>query len=373
MDLDLVLDEGGGAFYGPKISVQARDAIGRTWQMSTIQVDFQAAAALRPPVRRRRQRAPPADHDPPGAVRVDRAVLRRAASSTTPAPSRRGWRRCRCGCSACATTTTRTPLRIADRLRAEGFRADVVGRRRAARRPHPQGQAREAARTCSWSATTTSTPAPSASTPRGSERPSGTCPSTTSSTACGAEVDVRDRRDRRSTASTGCGRGGGRRTWPTTRPASPTPAHRGRLGVHAASSAVGAARRGDRHRVAGRAVLRHPQPLPVRHRAPAGDAVPGGGASSRTSTDDEHAELWATVRDAVAAVTARLRPRRRERRRQPRRGRRRRRARPPPRPRAARGGAADSNFMTAVAETRVLPEALPVTWRKLARRLARRT
>jgi threonyl-tRNA synthetase len=41
MDLDLVMDEGGGAFYGPKISVQARDAIGRTWQMSTIQVDFQ--------------------------------------------------------------------------------------------------------------------------------------------------------------------------------------------------------------------------------------------------------------------------------------------------------------------------------------------
>jgi threonyl-tRNA synthetase len=41
MDLDLVMDEGGGSFYGPKISVQARDAIGRTWQMSTIQMDFQ--------------------------------------------------------------------------------------------------------------------------------------------------------------------------------------------------------------------------------------------------------------------------------------------------------------------------------------------
>jgi threonyl-tRNA synthetase len=40
-DLELVMDEGGGAFYGPKISVQARDAIGRTWQMSTIQLDFQ--------------------------------------------------------------------------------------------------------------------------------------------------------------------------------------------------------------------------------------------------------------------------------------------------------------------------------------------
>jgi threonyl-tRNA synthetase len=39
--LELILDEGGAAFYGPKISVQAKDAIGRTWQMSTIQVDFQ--------------------------------------------------------------------------------------------------------------------------------------------------------------------------------------------------------------------------------------------------------------------------------------------------------------------------------------------
>jgi threonyl-tRNA synthetase len=39
--LDLVPDPGGAAFYGPKISVQAKDAIGRTWQLSTIQVDFQ--------------------------------------------------------------------------------------------------------------------------------------------------------------------------------------------------------------------------------------------------------------------------------------------------------------------------------------------
>ena len=38
--LNLVMDPGGAAFYGPKISVQAKDAIGRTWQMSTIQVDF---------------------------------------------------------------------------------------------------------------------------------------------------------------------------------------------------------------------------------------------------------------------------------------------------------------------------------------------
>src|SRR5580700_4097453 len=39
--LELVADPGGAAFYGPKISVQAKDAIGRTWQLSTIQVDFQ--------------------------------------------------------------------------------------------------------------------------------------------------------------------------------------------------------------------------------------------------------------------------------------------------------------------------------------------
>jgi threonyl-tRNA synthetase len=39
--LEMVIDEGGGAFYGPKISVQARDAIGRTWQLSTLQLDFQ--------------------------------------------------------------------------------------------------------------------------------------------------------------------------------------------------------------------------------------------------------------------------------------------------------------------------------------------
>jgi threonyl-tRNA synthetase len=38
--LELVDDPGGAAFYGPKISVQTRDAIGRTWQMSTIQLDF---------------------------------------------------------------------------------------------------------------------------------------------------------------------------------------------------------------------------------------------------------------------------------------------------------------------------------------------
>ncbi|WP_068257127.1 threonine--tRNA ligase [Janibacter corallicola] len=42
--LELVPDPGGAAYYGPKVSVQARDAIGRTWQMSTIQYDFNQPA-----------------------------------------------------------------------------------------------------------------------------------------------------------------------------------------------------------------------------------------------------------------------------------------------------------------------------------------
>lgn len=44
--LDLVPDPGGAAFYGPKISVQVKDAIGRTWQMSTIQYDFNQPAGF---------------------------------------------------------------------------------------------------------------------------------------------------------------------------------------------------------------------------------------------------------------------------------------------------------------------------------------
>jgi threonyl-tRNA synthetase len=42
--LELVPDPGGAAFYGPKISVQVRDALGRSWQMSTIQLDFNMPA-----------------------------------------------------------------------------------------------------------------------------------------------------------------------------------------------------------------------------------------------------------------------------------------------------------------------------------------
>ena len=110
-----------------------------------------------------------ADHDPPRPVRLGRAVLRRAASSTTPARSRRGWRRCRCGCCRCATTTTPTPTRLVDRLQGRG----LPGRRRSTpTRRSATASARPSARscpTCSWSATTTSSNGTVGVNPRGGE------------------------------------------------------------------------------------------------------------------------------------------------------------------------------------------------------------
>ena len=107
------LDEGGGAFYGPKISVQARDAIGRSWQLSTIQLDFQELpGALRPPLRRRRQRAAHPGHDPPRPLRCRSSGSSPSCSSTTRARSRHGSPPCRSRCCPSPTAITRTPFRI---------------------------------------------------------------------------------------------------------------------------------------------------------------------------------------------------------------------------------------------------------------------
>ena len=118
--LELVLDPGGGAFYGPKISVQARDAIGRTHQMSTIQLDFQTPQRFDATYVARRQRAHAPDHDPPRALRLGRAIhgdparaLRRQHADLAHVPSRSA-------SSACATTTTPTRFDVADDARARG-------------------------------------------------------------------------------------------------------------------------------------------------------------------------------------------------------------------------------------------------------------
>ena len=73
---DYEVDEGGGAFYGPKIDVKILDAIGRKWQCSTVQLDFNLPGALRPQLRRRGERQAETHHDPPRHLRVPRALLR---------------------------------------------------------------------------------------------------------------------------------------------------------------------------------------------------------------------------------------------------------------------------------------------------------
>ena len=77
--LEYQVKDGDAAFYGPKIDIDVRDAIGRSWQLSTIQADFQLPERFDLELRRRRQRPAPADHVAPRVVRLDRTLLRRAA------------------------------------------------------------------------------------------------------------------------------------------------------------------------------------------------------------------------------------------------------------------------------------------------------
>ena len=89
------INEGDGAFYGPKIDFDVTDAIGRKWQCATIQLDYQMPGTVRPEVHRRRQRRAPAGGHPPGDFRQLRAVHRPADRALRRARSRSGWRPCR--------------------------------------------------------------------------------------------------------------------------------------------------------------------------------------------------------------------------------------------------------------------------------------
>jgi threonyl-tRNA synthetase len=122
-DLDFVMDEGGGAFYGPKISVQARDAIGRTWQVSTIQVDFQMP-------QRFEMEYVGADNERHRPIMIHRALFGSierffaillehyaGAFPTWLAPVQ-------VSVQPVADRHDAYAFRIADRLRAEGFRAE---------------------------------------------------------------------------------------------------------------------------------------------------------------------------------------------------------------------------------------------------------
>ncbi len=136
MDLELVLDEGGGAFYGPKISVQTRDAIGRTWQMSTIQLDFQTP-------QRFGIEYVGADNERHVPIMIHRALfgsierffgvlVEHYAGAFPPwlAPVQ-------VRVLPVSDDHDTYARRIVDRLRAEGFRADLVDGERLGRQAHP--------------------------------------------------------------------------------------------------------------------------------------------------------------------------------------------------------------------------------------------
>ncbi len=126
LGLELKLDEGGGAFYGPKISVQAQDAIGRTWQLSTIQLDFQEPGrfGLEYIGADNERHQPVMIHRALfGAVERFFAILLEHYAGALPT-----W--------LAPVQVTVLPIadrhhayadRIADRLRAEGYRAELVG------------------------------------------------------------------------------------------------------------------------------------------------------------------------------------------------------------------------------------------------------
>ena len=118
---------GEAAFYGPKIDLKTRDAIGRTWQLSTVQVDPNLPERFELEFTDRDGQKKRPDHDPPRAVRLDRAILRdpaRALRRGVPGVARAGAgrrhpgrRRVRavprarsstgCAASACAPSSTR--------------------------------------------------------------------------------------------------------------------------------------------------------------------------------------------------------------------------------------------------------------------------
>ncbi len=87
--------EGEAAFYGPKIDVKLIDAIGRPWQLTTVQFDFNLPRALWPGVRRRRRQPAPAADGSPRSVGLGGAILRHSHRALCRRVSACGSLRCR--------------------------------------------------------------------------------------------------------------------------------------------------------------------------------------------------------------------------------------------------------------------------------------
>jgi hypothetical protein len=322
---------------GPKIDVKVRDAIGRSWQLSTIQYDFNMADPDGPRVRRRGRRPPHADHAPPGAVRLGGAVLRRA-----PRALRRGLPHvARAGAGAGAARARRPR-----RLRRGGGRPSWRPTGCASTwsmppRSSATGSARPRARrsrTCSWWATTTSPPHRRREPPRGRgrarrparrvRRPGGR----RGGRAAPRGDDHRGRGRGRADAPRwpGCGPAGG----PRTSRGSPTmtrgPTRRGGTLAVRAHPAQRACPTTSRTSSTGAPAASRSSTPTLRLRAPAGPAEPGRRPTWPTSTPTRPRAVGHRARRGGRDPRC-LPARRGQRRHQPRGGRRGRRARPPPR------------------------------------------
>ena len=286
------------------------------------------AAALRPGVRRRRQRPPPAGHDPPGPVRLGRAVLRHPARALRRRPAH----------LAGARAGARAPVRddhehyaheVADRWPRPGLRVSVEPADEPLGGPHPQGQAQKVP-TSWWWEMTTSRPGPSGSTGGGASGPSAGCRLVDFVDTSGTPRSAPERlvptphvslehsgpvgeattspRPPREPAVTGDGHGPRRRrsaSSAASRPAGPPRPTTGWCGGR-------------------RLTFVRAQRLPLRQRPSAGAAPPPPVGALAELTDDEAVGAVGDHPPAAAALAAAYRPGRDEPRRQPGPGRRRR-------------------------------------------------
>ena len=320
------VDEGGGAFYGPKIDIKVKDAIGRRWQLSTIQYDFNMAERLE-------LEYVGADNQRHRPVMIHRAlfgsierffgVLVEHFAGAFPAwlaPVQARVLPVRDDHDAYAS-------RIVDRLKAEGFRADLVEADEPLGGADPQGQAREAAVRA-----------------RGRRRRRRR---RNRRRQRAGERTTRARRHRRRLRRAPRRRGAGPnmsldRLWAGWRAAYVSAHSAGTADANATEGgsvfsrilASGHPDEETRHRAPGPHVLRHPQPVPVRVGPPARDAPPRGRRPPRAHRRRARRAVVDGARRG-RCHHRRLFARRHQRRRQPRRGLGRRRAGAPPRPRAA--------------------------------------
>ena len=95
MGKDFTINEGDGAFYGPKLDFHLADSIGRTWQCGTIQLDSQLPERFELEYVGEDGAEAPPGHDPPRRCSAPSSASSASSRSTLPAPSPCGWPPCR--------------------------------------------------------------------------------------------------------------------------------------------------------------------------------------------------------------------------------------------------------------------------------------